>query len=253
MTEQVIKVVTFDLDNTLWDVEPVLLRAEQAQYRWLEENRPRVTREFDAAGLRRLRVRTFELHPELAHHISDLRRQALYDIQVHCGYSESQARAGAEQAFDAFLTVRHQVEPYERALEVLEQLAERYTLGALTNGNADIFKVDIGEYFDFAFSAEQLGASKPQPDMFHASMRETGAAAQEMVHVGDNPEHDVQGARQVGMYTVWMNIARENWPGGEPADQEVTNLEELPAAIARIDEQARRQRRNTVDEELAAK
>ena len=50
MTEQVIKVVTFDLDNTLWDVEPVLLRAEQAQYRWLEENRPRVTREFDAAG-----------------------------------------------------------------------------------------------------------------------------------------------------------------------------------------------------------
>jgi putative hydrolase of the HAD superfamily len=199
-----------------------------------------VTREFDAAGLRRLRIRTFELHPELAHHISELRRQALYDVQVHCGYSEDLARAGAEEAFDEFLTVRHQVEPYERALEVLEELAERYTLGALTNGNADIFKVDIGVCFDFAFSAEQLGASKPLPDLFHAGMRETGAAGHEMVHVGDNPEHDVQGARQVGIYTVWMNMARESWPGGEPADEEVQRLEELPSAIARIEAQARR-------------
>jgi putative hydrolase of the HAD superfamily len=240
MTEQAIKVVTFDLDNTLWDVEPVLLRAERAQYRWLQEHRPRVTREFDMDGLRRLRMRTFELHPELAHHISELRRQALYDVQIHCGYSEDLARAGAGEAFDEFLAVRHQVEPYERALEVLEELAGRYTLGALTNGNADIFKVDIGVCFDFAFSAEQLGASKPLPDLFHAGMRETGAASHEMVHVGDNPDHDVRGARQVGIHTVWMNIARESWPGEDPADEEVQRLEDLPSAITRIDQRARR-------------
>ena len=236
MTDQAIKVVTFDLDNTLWDGEPVLLRAEKAQNDWLDKHRPRVTREFDAVALRDQRIRTFKSHPELAHHISDLRRQALYEIQVHCGYSEELARSGAEAAFDAFLAVRHQVEPYERALDVLEELAERYTIGALTNGNADIFKVDIGEHFDFAFSAEQLGASKPLPDMFHASMRETGAASHEIVHVGDNPEHDVQGARRVGIHMVWMNIAAAEWPGGEPADEEVTKLEELPAAIDRISE-----------------
>lgn len=234
-----IRVITFDLDNTLWDVEPVLMRAEQAQYRWLQENRPRVTREFDMDGLRRMRMRTVELHPELHHHISELRRQALYDIQIHCGYSEELARVGAGEAFDAFLAVRHRVEPYERALEVLEELAERYTLGALTNGNADIFKVDIGVCFDFAFSAEQLGASKPLPDLFRAGMRETGAAAHEMVHVGDNPDHDVRGARQVGLYTVWMNMARQSWPGKDPADEEVQCLEDLPSAIARIDQRAR--------------
>ena len=242
MAERAIKVVTFDLDNTLWDVEPVLLRAEQAQYRWLEEHRPRVTREFDVDGLRRLRMRTFELHPELAHHISELRRRALYDVQIHCGYSDTLARAGAEEAFDEFLVVRHQVEPYERALEVLEELAKSYTLGALTNGNADIFKIDIGVCFDFAFSAEQLGASKPLPDLFHAGMRETAAAGQEMVHVGDNPEHDVHGARQVGMYTVWMNMAGYSWTAGDPADEEVRSLEELPSAIARIDRRARGER-----------
>ncbi len=233
-----IRVITFDLDDTLWDVKPVLLRAEDAMYRWLEEHREKVTRQFDVVELRKLRMRTFELHPELRHHISDLRRQALYDVQLHCGYSEDVAREGALAAFDAFLQVRHQVEPYERALEVLEALAECYTIGALSNGNADVFKVDIGEYFDFAFSAEQVGASKPAPDMFHASMRHTGAEAHEMVHVGDHPEHDVAGARAAGMYTVWANYSGVEWQGEEPADEEVSTLEHLPAAVQRIEERA---------------
>ena len=188
-----------------------------------------------------MRVRSFEQHPELRHHISDLRRQALYEIQRQCGYSEKQAREGADAAFEEFLQVRHQVEPYERALEVLEKLAERYVLGALSNGNADIFKVDIGEYFDFAFSAEQVGASKPLPDMFHASMERTGAASHEFVHVGDHPEHDVAGAMAVGMYTVWANYSGAEWQGTEPADEEITDLVELPDAVARIEAQARQQ------------
>ena len=198
-------------------------------------------REFDKTGLRDLRVRTLKAHPELAHHISELRRQALYDVQVHCGYPEAQARQGALEAFERFLEVRHQVEPYERALEVLEELAESYVLGALTNGNADVFKVGIGEHFDFAFSAEQLGASKPLPEMFQAGMQASGAAGNEIVHVGDNPEHDILGAQQVGMHTVWMNMANAEWPGGPPADEEIRHLEELPAAIARIDSEARSQ------------
>ena len=230
-----IRVITFDLDDTLWDVTPTLLRAEAAQNAWLSEHRDRVTSQFDAAELRRLRMRTFELHPDLKHHISDLRRQALYEIQLHCGYSEALARQGAEAAFEEFLRVRHQVEPYEQALDVLQALSERYVLGALSNGNADIFKLDIGEYFDFAFSAEQIGASKPLPDMFHASMKETGARSHEMVHVGDHPEHDVAGAQAVGMHTVWANYAGAEWPGETPADEEVADLEELPAAVARIE------------------
>ena len=233
-----IKVITFDLDDTLWDVRPTLLRAEDAMYQWLEEHRERVTTEFDTHGLRKMRMRTFELHPELHHHISDLRRQALYDVQLHCGYSEETARLGAEEAFDAFLRIRHQVEPFERAVEVLEELAQRYTIGALSNGNADIFKVDIGEYFDFAYSAESVGASKPAPDMFHASMRETGAAANEIVHVGDNPEHDVAGAQAVGMYTVWVNYKGADWDLGAPADEEISSLDTLPEAVARIEARA---------------
>ena len=123
---------------------------------------------------------------------------------------------------------------YEEALAVLEVLAEDYTLGALTNGNADIYKTDAGEYFDFAFLAEELGASKPAPDMFEAALSHADVSAAEIAHVGDNPDHDIEGARAVGMRTVWMNNRNLEWPGGQRADREITNLRQLPEVLASL-------------------
>jgi putative hydrolase of the HAD superfamily len=117
---------------------------------------------------------------------------------------------------------------------VLEELARDYTLGALTNGNADIYKTDAGEYFDFAFLAEDIGTSKPHPDMFEAAIQHAGVSAAQIVHVGDNPEHDIRGAREAGMRSVWMNSQKEDWPGGDRADREIDNLRQLPQAIAGI-------------------
>jgi HAD superfamily hydrolase (TIGR01549 family) len=231
-----IKVVTFDLDNTLWDVEPALIAAERAQNQWLRDHRPRLFEHFTSSALREFRFGVYQRHPELVHQISKIRMQALYEAQIQCGYADPEAREGANSAFAQFLKWRHRVRPYEQALEVLQELSLHYTLGALTNGNADIFSLDIGEYFDFAFTAEQLDASKPLPDMFLASLSETSAHSTQVVHVGDNPEHDVRGAQEVGLYTVWMNASGEEWPGGERADEEIKALQELPGAIARIEQ-----------------
>ena len=230
-----IEVITFDLDNTLWDVDPALLRAEQVQRDWLVEHRPGAIEDYDHEGLWEFKKSVWKRHPHLLHHVSQMRIQMLYELQLAAGYGEQEARSGAEQAFDAFLEERHKVVLYEEALGVLEQLATRYTLGALTNGNADIYKTDAGEYFDFAFLAENVGASKPQPDMFHAALEHAGVGPQEIVHVGDNPEHDILGAREVGMRTVWMNSQGVDWPGGQRADREISNLKELPAAVTSLD------------------
>ncbi len=226
-----IRVITFDLDNTLWDVEPALLRAEEAQRQWLLEHRPGTIESYDHQRLWEFKQSVWKAHPGLLHDVSAMRRQILLELQRQAGYSEADARSGAEGAFAVFLEQRQQVELYAGALEVLQQLAQHYTLGALTNGNADVFKTDAAEYFDFAYLAEQVGASKPAPDMFLAAMQTCGVAAQEMVHVGDNPEHDVAGARAMGMYTVWINSQDSEWPGGERADREIVQLGELPAAI----------------------
>jgi putative hydrolase of the HAD superfamily len=173
-------------------------------------------------------------HPQLLHHVSQIRIQTLYELQLAAGYSEREARSGAEQAFALFLEQRQQVQLYAEALAVLEILAASYTLGALTNGNADVYKTDAGDYFDFAFLAEDIGASKPHPDMFHAALQQTGVAAHNVIHVGDDPEHDIAGARAVGMHTVWMNPRGKDWPEGPRASREISNLRELPRAIAEI-------------------
>jgi len=229
-----IAVITFDLDNTLWDVEPALLRAEQAQQEWLLQHRPGSIDTYDHDALWEFKKSVWRRHPHLAHHVSQMRIQMLYELQIAAGFDEEQARSGARLAFDAFLAERHKVVLYEEALEVLQALAQHYTLGALTNGNADIYKTDAGEYFDFAFLAQDIGASKPCPDMFHAALERAGVGPQQIVHVGDDPEHDIRGARDVGMHTVWMNARGQAWPGGDRADREIDNLRQLPQAIASL-------------------
>ena len=226
-----ISVITFDLDNTLGDVEPVLLRAEDAQRQWLQQHRPGAMEHFDHAALLEFKQSVWQRHPQLLHHVSQMRIQMLYELQVAAGYPERDARSGAQQAFEVFLAERRKVTLYDQALAVLEQLATRYTLGALTNGNADIYRTDAAEYFDFAFLAEDIGASKPHPDMFRAALARAGVTAADSVHVGDDPEHDVRGAREVGMHTVWVNTRRKPWPGGVRADREIDCLEELPDVI----------------------
>ncbi|GAB5451002.1 MAG: HAD family hydrolase [Halioglobus sp.] len=226
-----IRVVTFDLDNTLWDVEPALLRAEEAQQNWLLQHRPGTVEHFDHDSLFEFKKSVWKRHPELSHDVTNMRIQTLFELQVAAGYPEDQAREGARIAFDAFLQERHKVELYEEALVVLEQLAGRYTLGALTNGNADIYKTDAAEYFDFAFLAEEIGASKPHPDMFEAAIARAGVNANEIAHVGDDPEHDVKGAKNVGMHTVWMNNRNKPWRGEHTADIEIQSLTDLPAAL----------------------
>jgi HAD superfamily hydrolase (TIGR01509 family) len=229
-----ITVITFDLDNTLWDVEPALIRAEEAQQAWLLEHRPGAVEAFDHDALFEFKKSVWKRHPELVHHVSKMRTQTLKELQLAAGYDEQTAESGAKAAFKIFLAERHKVQLYEEALSVLEELAKTYTLGALTNGNADIYKTDAAEYFDFAFLAEDIGTSKPHPEMFEAALATAGVSPAQIVHVGDDPEHDIAGAQKMGMYTVWMNGRNKAWPGGAPADRMINNLLELPAAVRTI-------------------
>ena len=47
-----IKVITFDLDDTLWQATPVLIKAEQAVYQWLTNTQPASADHYSAESLR---------------------------------------------------------------------------------------------------------------------------------------------------------------------------------------------------------
>ena len=106
-----ISVITFDLDNTLWDVGPVIIKAEQAQQQWLLQHRPTRADAFDQEALLEFKKSVWKRHPELFHHISQMRTQMLYELQLAAGYSEEEARIGAQQAFDVFLVAATQSRP----------------------------------------------------------------------------------------------------------------------------------------------
>ena len=68
-----IRTITIDLDDTLWSIAPVIKRAEQALWRWLDEHYPRITADWDAAGMLRLREQVVSENAGRAHDLRFLR------------------------------------------------------------------------------------------------------------------------------------------------------------------------------------
>ena len=72
--------LTFDLDDTLWDCAPVIARAEEAMYAWLQAECPRIAKAHDIASLRDHRLAIARRHPGSAHDVTRLRLLALEDL-----------------------------------------------------------------------------------------------------------------------------------------------------------------------------
>ncbi|HEX7011453.1 MAG TPA: HAD family hydrolase [Steroidobacteraceae bacterium] len=219
-----IRAVCFDLDNTLWDVWPVIQRAEQAMYDFLAERYPRVVAALTLEMMRKAREETAAAHPEMRHDFTFLRKQTLREHAREFGYAEQMV----DEAFEAFIRARNEVELYDDVLPGLERLRTSYRLFSATNGNADLHVIGIAHYFERSVAARQVGALKPDPVLFHKAIEGTGLKPEEVVYVGDDPELDVEGARRAGMQAIWMNRERVEWPAAlEPPAAEVATLEEL--------------------------
>lgn len=223
MRTPTIELVTFDLDDTLWDIWPTIARAETRLHDWLAEAYPRIVEQNTPVDLRALCDRIASEQPTRAHDRTYVRKAALSHAAANCGYADFDS----DPAFEVFYTARNEVIFFEEVLAVLERLARRFRLGALSNGNADIGRVGLGHLFDFSINAIQVGQPKPHPSMFEAACHHSGLEPDRIVHVGDDPEHDVQGAAAAGFRTVWVNRGGKSWPGGRPADAEVQTLEDL--------------------------
>ncbi|MGH8436204.1 MAG: HAD family hydrolase [Pseudomonas sp.] len=225
-----IRLITFDLDDTLWDVAPVMHGAETALRDWLGLNAP-LLGPVPIEHLWAIRSRLLGVEPELAHRLSELRRRILFHALEDAGYGHADALALAEEGFQIFLSARHKVELFPEVHTTLEILTNRYILGVLTNGNADVRRLGLADYFQFALCAEELGIGKPDPQPFREALKRGGVAAEQAVHIGDHPRDDIQGARMAGMRAIWFNPSGKGWAGEGSPDAEIRNLAELPALL----------------------
>lgn len=202
-----VRAVCFDLDNTFWDVMPVIERAETAMYDFLALRYPRVTAAMTVEMLRKARQETARAYPQMAHDFTFLRRQTLADHAREFGYAE----AMADEAFGAFLQARNEVVLYDDVLPGLEQLKPHFRLFTASNGNADLKRIGLAHYFERCLAAREVGALKPDPRLFHKVIEGTGLTPQQVVYVGDDPALDVVGARAAGMHPVWINRGESEW------------------------------------------
>ena len=228
-----IKLVTFDFDNTLWETDKTIRRAEADMRARLDQRVPGFSRRFDFSATSALREQVITEVPDIAHDVTRLRKEVLFRAARECGCAEDDARAHADEAFEVFLHARHHVSYLDGALELLETLAPRFILVSLTNGNADFKRLGLDRYFSFGLTAADVGAMKPHRAMFDAALERTGVAAGDAVHIGDQPIDDVQGAKDIGMHTIWFNPDSAKDAVG--ASAQVSRLREIPQAIALLD------------------
>lgn len=222
-----LRCVTFDLDDTLWECGPILLAAEEAFYDWIRIHYPPIAQCYSLVDLVAHRREFFRRFPEMEHDLTGLRRRWMRHLADSFGFGPELVDSG----FRVFWEHRNAVTLFEEAHAVLDAMRERYAVGAITNGNADVHHIGIGHYFDFVITAADAGAAKPKAEIFHAALSAAGVDAHQAVHVGDDPKRDVHGAKAVGMRTVWINVDGKPWPGGPSPDAEIRTLDQLEPVL----------------------
>ena len=219
-----IKAISFDLDDTLWPVWPIIERAEKALQDWLADHAPMAAAMFGSpAALREVRDYVGLNRPDLRHDLSAIRRESIRLALYRAGENPLLA----EGAFDVFFAERQRVTLYDDATTALEFLSARFPLVSLSNGNADIVRVGLGPYFKAAISAREFGVGKPDPRIFHAAAGALDLTPQDVLHVGDDATLDALGALNAGMQTAWLNRSDHLWPHEATPHLTLTTLDEL--------------------------
>ena len=219
-----IQLITIDLDDTLWPCMPTIMHAEKTSYNWLSQHLPKITARYSIDELRDKRKSLMRQNPDLVNDLSEARRAHFRELSDELGYGYE----WIEEGFKVFHDARQLVEFYDDVLPVLSELKKLYKLVALTNGNADIYKVGLGDYFNLQVSAADVAAAKPDPAMFIEAMKHLNIKPEQTLHVGDHAIHDIQGAKKAGIRSVWINRQSTRWQEmGFSPDYEIADLNGL--------------------------
>jgi FMN hydrolase / 5-amino-6-(5-phospho-D-ribitylamino)uracil phosphatase len=222
-----IRAITLDLDDTLWPVWPTIHRAERVLTDWLSEHAPATAALSEQPEVKKaVRAEINARHGDRAHDLSFLRLEAIRALLVQAGDPGHLA----EPAFDVFFAERQRVDLFEDALPALRFWSQRYPVVALSNGNADVHRVGIGQHFYASVSAQSMGVAKPDPRIFIAGAEAAGVTPQQVLHIGDDAHADAVGALAVGMQVAWLNREGQVWSHGDTRPHlEVPDLHTLCA------------------------
>lgn len=198
-----IQAISFDLDDTLYANAPVMAHAEQFMVDYLAQHLPHLPR-LNVAQWKQKRLALAAQNPELGSDMTALRQACLQQFFIE--NQTPQADAKVADVMAVFFEVRNQIQLVPEVVQLLAALAQKYPLVAISNGNADIYRMGLGEYFSAAYRPSAGVRGKPYTDMFvQASEHLKLTQPSQLLHVGDHPKSDVVGALNYGAQAVWFD------------------------------------------------
>ena len=225
-----ISMITFDLDDTLWDNVPTITRAEIETRKWIE-NKVGKIEWGDLNDFLDLREKLIKEDESIKWDISKLRKEIFRKKLAHVAPTKHRDKI-VEDAFAVFISRRHEVKLFDGVETALKKLSKNYVLGALTNGNADIFRFNIGKYFSFSVSSLEAKNSKPNRAHFDKAIEiMKNIKFDKILHIGDHQVNDILAAYDLGIESLWFNNNKSIWNQSFPKPDEFNSWERLPEIV----------------------
>jgi putative hydrolase of the HAD superfamily len=223
-----IKAVLFDLDNTLIDFLTFKKEtAKAAAKAMVRQGLP--LDEIQAYG------RIFSVYDEKGIEYQKTFHDVIRPFELEINTAERIQQA----AILAYLQKKFEVlRPYPLVKPVLAKLRMDYKLGIVTDAPRNkawqrLVLTGLEKEFDIVITHQDTEEIKPHPSPFYLSLKKLNMLAPACLFVGDNPERDIKGAKEVGMMTCWArygSMKRES-----EADFEIESIAELPDRLKSLE------------------
>lgn len=202
------KVILWDLDGTLWDLNGnTTIALTELFNRFRLINFTETTLEQFLKCYPKHNERVWALYREGKIAKEELRNKRFVDLfeEVNAQFDLSFVELFATE----FLAICPKLPNLiEGAIEILEHTTHKYTHLILTNGFIEVqgFKMEaskIEHYFSSVVYSEEAGVRKPLRAIFDLALQRANCTAEEALMIGDDWDADILGARNAGIDQVF--------------------------------------------------
>ncbi|OOF71499.1 HAD-IA family hydrolase [Rodentibacter caecimuris] len=204
---QPFKLLSFDLDDTLYDNFEVIRNAEATFLAKVREISGLA--QIDSEYWQYWKQQIFSVNSILYEDVTVWRRHTLTELLKFHGKNDQEIDRTLQIAMAEFMIWRHKISVPPQHIDILWKLKQHCILTIITNGNVDAKKLGL-DMFDFVLRGGEQGRAKPHADLFLKTAAHFHLKMNEILHVGDNLHTDVQGAIQAGCQAIWMNFTGKN-------------------------------------------